>query len=65
MPWRAVQNEALPPLSEGEQLEVRDVELHQGKTSAPDHLTEAELIGLMVRGELNSCLKEGNGQGPR
>jgi hypothetical protein len=26
---QAVQNEPLPPLSEGEMIEIRDVELHQ------------------------------------
>eukprot|EP00798_Chlamydomonas_sp_ICE-L_P024301 gene24302-9904_t len=49
MPWKASQNEPLPPLQQGEQLEMKEVELYQGKTSPPDYLTEAELIGLMEK----------------
>ena len=39
----------LPPLTEGESLQLQEVELHQGKTSAPDYLSESELIGLMEK----------------
>ncbi|KAF5836440.1 DNA topoisomerase [Dunaliella salina] len=49
MPWRAIQSEPLPKLVEGEYLDIKEVELHQGKTSAPDYLTEAELIGQMEK----------------
>ncbi|PRW60157.1 DNA topoisomerase 3-beta isoform X1 [Chlorella sorokiniana] len=49
MPWTAVQNAPLPPLQRGETIPIAEVELHQGKTSPPDYLTEAELIGLMEK----------------
>ncbi|KAL4458501.1 hypothetical protein ABPG75_013366 [Micractinium tetrahymenae] len=49
MPWKAVQNEPLPPLRSGETVPISEVELHQGKTSPPDYITEAELIGLMEK----------------
>ena len=39
----------MPPLAEGESLPLQEVELHQGKTSAPDYLSESELIGLMEK----------------
>lgn len=38
---QAVGNEQLPPFSEGEVVPITEVELHQGKTSPPDYLTEA------------------------
>ncbi len=46
---QAVEGTSLPPLTEGESLQLQEVELHQGKTSAPDYLTESELIGLMEK----------------
>ncbi|GIL45930.1 hypothetical protein Vafri_3041 [Volvox africanus] len=49
MPWRATQSEPLPPLTPGEHLPLTDVELYQGRTSAPDYLTESDLIGLMEK----------------
>ncbi|KXZ51646.1 hypothetical protein GPECTOR_11g100 [Gonium pectorale] len=49
MPWRATQSEPLPPLSPGEFLTLTEVELYQGRTSPPDYLTEADLIGLMEK----------------
>lgn len=49
MHWRAVSNDPLPQFSKGESVPVQDVELYCGKTSAPDHLTESELIGLMEK----------------
>ncbi|GFR42563.1 hypothetical protein Agub_g3474, partial [Astrephomene gubernaculifera] len=49
MPWRATQSDPLPPLSPGEVLPLAEVELYQGRTSPPDYLTEADLIGLMEK----------------
>lgn len=49
MPWKVSQAEPLPPLSEGQVLPLKGVELSAGKTSPPDYLTEAELIGLMEK----------------
>lgn len=49
MPWKVSQADPLPPLSEGQVLPLKGVELTAGKTSPPEHLTEAELIGLMEK----------------
>ena len=49
MHWKVVQNDPLPPFSKGEMVPIKEVELYAGKTTPPDHLTEAELIGLMER----------------
>ncbi|CAD7694740.1 unnamed protein product [Ostreobium quekettii] len=49
MPWKKVEGEDLPPLREGEVLPVKEVELHQGKTSPPGYLSESELISLMEK----------------
>jgi hypothetical protein len=46
---QATQSTPLPPLKEGEQLDMSSVELHQGRTSPPDYLTESELITLMEK----------------
>lgn len=37
---QAVGSEPLPPFAEGEVVPITEVELHQGKTSPPDYLTE-------------------------
>ena len=47
--WQAMEGAPLPSLAEGESLQLQEVELHQGKTSAPDYLSESELIGLMEK----------------
>ncbi|KAI8047962.1 DNA topoisomerase [Gilbertella persicaria] len=47
MHWISTSDEYIPDFKEGEVLDVLDVNLVEGKTSPPDYLTEAELIGLM------------------
>jgi DNA topoisomerase-3 len=49
MHWKKVQSEPLPPLTKGETLTMKDVELVDGKTGPPDYLTESELISLMEK----------------
>ena len=49
MHWRTISSEPLPTLIKGESLPMLDVELVAGKTSAPDYLSEAELIGKMEK----------------
>eukprot|EP00271_Cylindrocystis_brebissonii_P005978 TRINITY_DN1845_c0_g1_i9.p1 TRINITY_DN1845_c0_g1~~TRINITY_DN1845_c0_g1_i9.p1 ORF type:complete len:630 (+),score=80.22 TRINITY_DN1845_c0_g1_i9:2116-4005(+) len=49
MPWLAVSDEGLPTFHEGEAVGLATVELHEGKTSPPDYLTESELISLMEK----------------
>jgi DNA topoisomerase IA len=49
MPWLAVSDEGLPTFVVAENCQVVGVELHQGRTSPPDYLTESELIGLMEK----------------
>jgi DNA topoisomerase IA len=49
MPWLAVPDEGLPTFVVAEDCQVVEVELHQGRTSPPDYLTESELIGLMEK----------------
>eukprot|EP00897_Mesotaenium_endlicherianum_P000232 jgi/Mesen1/10209/ME000077S09546 len=49
MPWLAMADEGLPPFAEGEVVPLLQVELHQGRTSPPDYLTESELITLMEK----------------
>eukprot|EP00879_Flechtneria_rotunda_P020115 GHRR01021155.1.p1 GENE.GHRR01021155.1~~GHRR01021155.1.p1 ORF type:complete len:503 (+),score=166.27 GHRR01021155.1:71-1579(+) len=49
MPWRASQAAPMPLLTDGQTLQLKDVELVAGRTSPPDYLTEAELIGLMEK----------------
>lgn len=47
--WKSIHSEPLPPLLKGEKVAVSEVELVAGKTSPPNYLTEAELIGLMEK----------------
>ncbi|XP_031381136.1 DNA topoisomerase 3-beta isoform X2 [Punica granatum] len=49
MPWLAVSEKTLPQFTKGEKLEVSKVELYEGCTSAPDYLSESELISLMEK----------------
>lgn len=51
-------DEYIPEFAKGEVLSVKSLGLQEGKTSPPDYLTEAELIGLMVCVEITStfCL---------
>ncbi|GAB4821904.1 hypothetical protein N2152v2_008950 [Parachlorella kessleri] len=49
MPWKGVSSEPLPAFQQGEVVPIQEVELHQGKTSAPDYLTEAGKAGDAVR----------------
>ncbi|CAM6081712.1 unnamed protein product [Calypogeia fissa] len=54
MPWLAVSDESLPSFTAGESISLREVELHQGRTSPPDYLTESELISLMEKHEIGT-----------
>lgn len=48
MTWQAFgRDEAIPPFTEGDRVQVNDVRLAESQTSAPGYLTEAELITLM------------------
>ncbi|KAM7277602.1 hypothetical protein ACFE04_004736 [Oxalis oulophora] len=49
MPWLAVNEKTLPQFVKGERIEVSNVDLHEGSTSAPDYLSESELISLMEK----------------
>ncbi|BBM98000.1 DNA topoisomerase III [Marchantia polymorpha subsp. ruderalis] len=49
MPWLAVSDENLPTFTVGESVKCGEIELHQGRTSPPDYLTESELISLMEK----------------
>lgn len=49
MPHRAIEENPLPEMRQGEAFPVASVELRAGKTSPPPHLSEAELIGLMEK----------------
>ncbi|KAI8060150.1 DNA topoisomerase [Gongronella butleri] len=47
MHWIGKSDEYIPEFTQGEVLTVKSVQMTEGKTSPPDYLTEAELIGLM------------------
>lgn len=47
MHWITTSDEYIPEFKENEVLDIQKVSLVEGKTSPPDYLTEAELIGLM------------------
>lgn len=47
MHWITKADEYIPDFKQGEVLPIASVNLTEGKTSPPDYLTEAELIGLM------------------
>ncbi|ORX62280.1 prokaryotic type I DNA topoisomerase [Hesseltinella vesiculosa] len=47
MHWITKSDEYIPEFNKGEILAVKAIQMTEGKTSAPDYLTEAELIGLM------------------
>ncbi|KAF6163367.1 hypothetical protein GIB67_009607 [Kingdonia uniflora] len=49
MPWMAVKEKNIPQFTKGEKLKVLKVDLSEGKTSAPDYLSESELISLMEK----------------
>lgn len=41
-------DEYIPEFTKGESIPIASLSLPEGKTSPPEYLTEAELIGLMV-----------------
>lgn len=41
-------DEYIPEFTKGESVPIASLSLPEGKTSPPEYLTEAELIGLMV-----------------
>lgn len=41
-------DEYIPEFTKGESVPISSLSLPEGKTSPPEYLTEAELIGLMV-----------------
>ena len=47
MHWLRTPDEPIPDFQKGENLPIVSITLREGKTSPPDYLTEAELIGLM------------------
>ena len=47
MHWITKADEYIPEFKQAEVLNITSVNLTEGKTSPPDYLTEAELIGLM------------------
>ncbi|KAI9278245.1 DNA topoisomerase [Phascolomyces articulosus] len=47
MHWLKTPDEPIPEFTKGETLPIVSLTLREGKTSPPDYLTEAELIGLM------------------
>ena len=50
MPWLLPKDDIMPDMTDlPSQLPVDSVNLVEGQTTAPDYLTEAELIGLMER----------------
>lgn len=49
MPWLAINEKSLPQFTKGEKLKTSKVELHEGNTTAPDFLSESELISLMEK----------------
>ncbi|GBG76128.1 hypothetical protein CBR_g21876 [Chara braunii] len=49
MPWGAIRDEGLPDFNQGETARLAEIELHQGRTSPPDYLSESELISLMEK----------------
>eukprot|EP01105_Mastigella_eilhardi_P021985 TRINITY_DN5381_c0_g1_i1.p1 TRINITY_DN5381_c0_g1~~TRINITY_DN5381_c0_g1_i1.p1 ORF type:complete len:301 (+),score=77.00 TRINITY_DN5381_c0_g1_i1:230-1132(+) len=49
MPWLSFKGEPMPDLTGVRSVGVENVSLDEGRTSAPDYLTEAELIGLMEK----------------
>ena len=54
MPHRAIDDDPLGEIREGESLPIATVELQQGATSPPPYLSEAELIGLMERNSIGT-----------
>uniref|UniRef100_A0A7N0TSD1 DNA topoisomerase n=1 Tax=Kalanchoe fedtschenkoi TaxID=63787 RepID=A0A7N0TSD1_KALFE len=49
MPWLAVNEKSLPQFSKGDKIKISKVELYEGYTTAPDYLSESELISLMEK----------------
>ncbi|CAO3611618.1 unnamed protein product [Cunninghamella echinulata] len=49
MHWIKVSDEYIPEFKEGQVVQIKSINLHEGKTSPPAYLTESELIGLMEK----------------
>ncbi|CAO3621543.1 unnamed protein product [Cunninghamella blakesleeana] len=49
MHWIKVSDEYIPEFKEGQIVQIKSINLSEGKTSPPDYLTESELIGLMEK----------------
>ncbi|XP_014521718.1 DNA topoisomerase 3-beta isoform X1 [Vigna radiata var. radiata] len=49
MPWLALNDKNIPSFVKGQKIEISKLELYEGSTSAPDYLTESELISLMEK----------------
>ncbi len=49
MPWIKIHENEIPNFREGDTLQIRQVEVHQGRTMPPEHLSESDLISLMEK----------------
>ncbi|KAI8141544.1 DNA topoisomerase [Fennellomyces sp. T-0311] len=54
MHWLRTPDEPIPDFQKGESLPITSLTLREGKTSPPDYLTEAELIGLMEQNAIGT-----------
>uniref|UniRef100_A0A453L6U3 DNA topoisomerase n=2 Tax=Aegilops tauschii subsp. strangulata TaxID=200361 RepID=A0A453L6U3_AEGTS len=49
MPWLAVGENNLPTFKKGDTINIHKVDIYEGSTTAPDYLSESELISLMEK----------------
>ncbi len=49
MTWQSIDDEVLPSVMIGDELQIKDIRMIEKQTSPPDYLTESELISLMEK----------------
>lgn len=59
MTWIKIHDNYIPDFKEGETFMITTVDIHQGKTTPPDYLSESDLISLMEKHQIgtDACIK--------
>jgi DNA topoisomerase III len=49
LPWIKIHENEIPNFNQGDEVKIFNVDIHNGKTMPPEHLTESDLVSLMEK----------------